>query len=60
MDLLVWAIIALVVSFVAGALGFTRLSAGAATVAKVLFVIFLVIALAIFLLILLGIGVAAA
>jgi uncharacterized membrane protein YtjA (UPF0391 family) len=53
---------ALVISIIAGALGFTRLSAGAAVVAKVLFGIFLVIALTLFLLVILaviGIGAAA-
>ncbi len=60
MDLLFWAIIALVVSVIAGALGFTNIAAGAATIAKVLFAIFLVIALILFAMILLGFGVAAA
>lgn len=60
MDLLFWAIGALVISIIAGALGFSRLSAGAAVVAKVLFGIFLVIALILFVLIVLGIGIGAA
>ncbi|MCG6157530.1 DUF1328 domain-containing protein [Rubinisphaera margarita] len=60
MDLLFWAIIALVVSVIAGALGFTNIAAGAATIAKVLFAIFLVIALILFAMILLGVGVATA
>ncbi len=60
MDLLFWAIVALVVSLVAGGLGFTGVAAGAATIAKVLFGIFLVIALVLFLLVLLGIGAGAA
>ena len=56
MDLLWWAIIALVISLVAGALGFTNVAAGAATIAKILFGIFLVIAIVLFLIIALGIG----
>ena len=54
--MLTWAIIALVVALVAGALGFSGVAAAAGTVAKVLFGIFLVIALALFLL---GLGVVA-
>ena len=60
MDLLWWAIIALVISIVAGALGFTGVSAGAATIAKVLFGIFLVIAVVLFLMVVLGVGAAVA
>ncbi|MFW6070304.1 MAG: DUF1328 domain-containing protein [bacterium] len=55
MELLTWAIIALVIALIAGALGFSGVARGAATVAKVLFGIFLVIAAVIFLLILLGV-----
>lgn len=58
MDLIWWAIIALIVSVVAGGLGFSGVAAGAATFAKVLFGIFLVLALVLFVLVLLGIGVA--
>lgn len=54
MDLLWWAIIALVVAFVAGALGFTGVARGAATASKWLFGIFLVIAAVIFIMILVG------
>jgi uncharacterized membrane protein YtjA (UPF0391 family) len=57
MDLLTWAIIALVVAVIAGALGFTGVSRGAATIAKVLFGIFLVIALILFVLILTGVSI---
>ena len=57
MELLTLAIVALVISLVAGGLGFTGVAAGAATVAKVLFGIFLVIALVLFLVVL-GIGAA--
>jgi len=38
-----WAFIFLIVAVVAGALGFTNVAAGAATIAKVLFGIFLII-----------------
>lgn len=41
--MLKWAIIFLVVSLIAGALGFTGLAAGAARIAKILFGIFLAI-----------------
>lgn len=59
MDLIWWAIIALVVSVIAGALGFSGVAAGAATIAKLLFGIFIVIALLLFVLVLFGIGAAA-
>lgn len=60
MDLLWWAIIALVISVIAGGLGFSGVAAGAATIARVLFGIFLLIAIVIFILVVLGIGAAAA
>lgn len=50
------AIGALVVSLIAGAFGFTGLSAGAASVAKLFFGLFLVIALALFVLFVLGVS----
>lgn len=56
MDLIWWAIIALVVSLIAGGMGFSGVAAGAATIAKVLFGIFLLIAVVLFILMLLGIG----
>lgn len=56
MDLLTWAIIFLVVSLIAGALGFTGVARGAGTIAKWLFIIFLVIAVILLVLVLLGIG----
>ncbi len=56
MGLLGWAIVALVVSLIAGGLGFTGVARGAATVAKVLFGIFLVVAVVLFILLLLGVG----
>jgi uncharacterized membrane protein YtjA (UPF0391 family) len=42
-SMLKWALIFFVVAIVAGALGFTNIAAGAATIAKVLFGIFIVI-----------------
>ena len=41
--MLKWAIIFLVISLVAGALGFTGIASGAARIAKILFAIFLAI-----------------
>jgi uncharacterized membrane protein YtjA (UPF0391 family) len=41
--MLKWALIFLVISLVAGALGFTGIARGAATIAKILFGIFLAI-----------------
>lgn len=55
MDLLSWAVIALVVSLIAGALGFTGVARGAASIAKVLFGLFLVIAVILFILVIVGI-----
>jgi uncharacterized membrane protein YtjA (UPF0391 family) len=54
-DILYWAIIALVVSLVAGALGFSGVAAGAGQIAKILFGIFLVIAVILFCLVIFGI-----
>jgi uncharacterized membrane protein YtjA (UPF0391 family) len=56
MGLVEMAIIAVIVSFVAGALGFTGVARGAGQIAKILFGIFLVIALVLLALILLGVG----
>ena len=56
MGLLGWALIAFVVSLVAGALGFGNIAAGASTISRVLFGIFLVIALILLVLALLGVG----
>ena len=58
MDLIWWAVIALGVSVIAGGLGFTGVAAGAATIARVMFGVFLLIAIVIFVLIVLGIGAA--
>jgi uncharacterized membrane protein YtjA (UPF0391 family) len=41
--MLKWALIFFIIASVAGALGFTNIAAGAATIAKVLFGIFIVI-----------------
>jgi uncharacterized membrane protein YtjA (UPF0391 family) len=49
MDLLGWAVVALVVALVAALLGFGGVARGAATIAKVLFGLFLVVALLLFL-----------
>jgi uncharacterized membrane protein YtjA (UPF0391 family) len=38
-----WALIFLVIALVAGALGFTNVAAGAATIARILFGVFLLI-----------------
>ncbi len=54
MSLLWWAIIALIISVVAGAMGFSGVSRGAGTIAKVLFGIFLVIAIILFIFVILG------
>jgi uncharacterized membrane protein YtjA (UPF0391 family) len=48
--MLTWAIIALVIALIAGALGFTGVAAAAGTVAKVLFGLFLAIAILLFVL----------
>jgi uncharacterized membrane protein YtjA (UPF0391 family) len=57
MDLLTWAIIAFVIAVIAGALGFTGVARGAATVSKTLFGIFLVIAVVLVLLVILGVSI---
>ncbi len=41
--MLKWALVFLVISLVAGALGFTGLARGAATIAKFLFALFLIL-----------------
>ena len=50
MTLLKWALICLLISLVAGALGYTGVARGAAQISKVLFFIFLVIFLVILIL----------
>lgn len=56
MALLRWAIIALIVALIAAAFGWMNIAAGAAAIAKVLFGIFLVLAIVLFILVALGIG----
>jgi uncharacterized membrane protein YtjA (UPF0391 family) len=56
MGLLEWAVVALIVAIVAGALGFGGIAEGAATIAKVLFGIFLVVFLVLVVFGALGIG----
>jgi uncharacterized membrane protein YtjA (UPF0391 family) len=48
MDLLGWAIVALVVALVAALLGFTGVARGAASIAKLLFGLFIVVAIILF------------
>jgi len=54
--MLKWAVIFFLISLVAGALGFTDIARGAAGIAKILFAIFLVLAVIFFILILAGIS----
>jgi uncharacterized membrane protein YtjA (UPF0391 family) len=54
--MLEWAIIFLVIALVAGALGFTGVARGAATIAKVIFFIFLAIFVLMLVLAFLGIS----
>jgi uncharacterized membrane protein YtjA (UPF0391 family) len=54
MDLLMWALVAFVVALIAGAFGFTGVAAGAASVGRVLFGLFLLIAVVFLVLALLG------
>ena len=54
--MLKWALIFFLISIVAGLFGFTGLARGAATIAKILFAAFLVIALIFLILALIGIG----
>ena len=56
MSLIGWALVALVVAVIAGALGFGGVASGAATIAKILFGIFLVIAAALFIMTLAGVS----
>jgi uncharacterized membrane protein YtjA (UPF0391 family) len=48
MDLLGWAIVALVVALAAALLGFTGVARGAATIARVLFSLFIIVAIVLF------------
>ncbi|PSN13037.1 DUF1328 domain-containing protein [filamentous cyanobacterium CCT1] len=56
MDLLTWAIVALVVAAIAGTLGFTGIARGVETIARAMFALFFVVALILFLMVLLGFG----
>lgn len=56
MDLLQWAVIAFIVAIVAGGLGFTGIAGAAATLAKWLFGIFILIAVILFALVFLGVA----
>jgi len=56
MSLLWWAIIAFVVALIAGGLGFTGVAKGAASISKILFGIFLVIAIILIIMVVLGVG----
>lgn len=57
MGLLGWAITALVISLLAGGLGFTGVARGAANIAKILFGLFLAIAIVLFILLLVGVDI---
>jgi uncharacterized membrane protein YtjA (UPF0391 family) len=56
MDLLQWALIAFVVAIVAGMFGFTGVASGAASIGRVLFGLFLVVAVIFLVLALLGVS----
>ena len=56
MGLLEGAVIALVIALIAGGLGFTGVARGAATAAKVLFGIFLIVAVVIFAMVAFGVS----
>lgn len=55
MSLLGWAIVAFIVAVIAGALGFTGVARGAGAIAKLLFGLFLIIAILFLVLFMLGI-----
>ena len=57
MDLLQWALIAFVVAIVAGLFGFTGVAQGAASTGRVLFGLFLVVAIVFLVLALLGVSI---
>lgn len=56
MSILWWALILFIAALVAGGLGFTRTEGGLMTVSRTLFGVFLVLALVIVVLFMLGIG----
>ena len=57
MDLLQWALIAFVVAIVAGLFGFTGVASGAASIGRILFGLFLVVAVIFLVLALLGVSI---
>jgi uncharacterized membrane protein YtjA (UPF0391 family) len=59
MDLLQWALIAFVVAIIAGLFGFTGVASGAASIGRVLFGLFLVVAVIFLVLALLGVSILA-
>ena len=59
MDLLQWALIAFVVAIIAGMFGFTGVASGAASIGRVLFGLFLVVAVIFLVLALLGVSILA-
>jgi len=59
MDLLQWALIAFVVAIVAGLFGFTGIATGAASIGRLLFGLFLVVAVIFLVLALLGVSILA-
>jgi uncharacterized membrane protein YtjA (UPF0391 family) len=59
MDLLQWALIAFVVAIIAGLFGFTGVASGAASVGRVLFGLFLIVAAVFLVLALLGVSILA-
>jgi uncharacterized membrane protein YtjA (UPF0391 family) len=59
MDLLQWALIAFVVAIIAGLFGFTGVAQGAASIGRVLFGLFLVVAVIFLVLALLGVSILA-
>jgi uncharacterized membrane protein YtjA (UPF0391 family) len=56
MSLLNWGIVALIISLFAGAVGFSGSAKSAATIAKIIFGFFLLLALSLFVLIVLGVS----
>ena len=59
MDLLQWALIAFVVAIVAGLFGFTGVAQGAASVGRLLFGLFIIVAVVFLVLALLGVSILA-
>jgi uncharacterized membrane protein YtjA (UPF0391 family) len=57
MDLLGWALVAFVIALIAGAFGFTGVATGAASVGRLLFGLFLIVAVVFLVLALLGVSI---